>query len=157
MRRHLPILALLLITAGCAAKGSPTILYSLDGPPLAIAGDYGELEVTGHMERECMLGQGQIGLNIDGASCLDSIKSAPNESGHISAILRCDTGEVLMLSFRSLGPDQGIGIGRLMNAQGSVRGGPVIFYFHPWEEEARRRLEQEKDILMEIIKKREQQ
>ena len=147
--------AIILPLQACAGTGSPSVHYSLDGPPLAIAGEQGGKAFSGQLERTAMLGQGQAALRLDGFICVDVIKNAPNESGHVAAILRCDNAGLLMLTFRPLGPDQGIGIGRQLGQNGQAYGEPLIFYFHPWEEEARRRLGQEKPILMEIINKRE--
>lgn len=156
MFHRLALAALILLPLqACASKGSPTILYSLDGPPLSIAADQGEKRLTGHMERECMLGQGQMAFRSEDLVCLDELETMPNQSGHIAAMLRCSNGELLMLSFRTLGPDQGLGLGRFLTEGGDVSGEPLIFYFHPWEDEAARRLEQEKQTLLDIIAKRE--
>ena len=157
MRLRLAVLAMIVLPLqACAEKGAGSMHYSLDGPPLAIAAEQGGKTCSGHMERASMLGQGGVAFQFDGFVCADSIKNMPNESGHVAAILRCDNGELLMVTFRPLGPDQGIGIGRNMSTGGRAYGEPLIFYFHPWEDEARRRLEQEKNILMDIINKREQ-
>lgn len=156
MLHRLALLAIIIFSLqACAAKSSNNPHYSLDGPPLAIAGEQGDKACSGQMARSSMLGQGQAAFQFDGFVCADTIKSMPNESGHVAAILRCDNGGVLMLTFRPLGPDQGIGIGRSMASDGKIQGEPLIFYFHPWEEEARRRLAQEKPILMGIIGKQD--
>lgn len=150
------IAAIILPLQACAGKSPGSTHYSLEGPPLAIAAEQGALAYSGQMERTAMLGQGQVAFSFNGFSCADLVKNMPNKSGHVAAILRCDNGELLMLTFRPLGPDQGIGMGRNMTGGGKIYGEPIIFYFHPWEDEARRRLTQEKPILMDIINKVEQ-
>lgn len=157
--RRLILLALLLLPIlllqACAGQSSPTTLYSLEGPPFAIAGENGPQRFSGHMERACLLGRGQMAFRFEDKVCAGEIRSNPNESGHIRAVIRCDDGQVLMFTFRSLGPDQGIGLGRFMTSEGETDGQPLIFYFHPWEEEAARRLDQEKIVLRDIISQKE--
>lgn len=159
MLRHPAALVLLALSAlplqGCSGSGSSTAPYSLDGPPLTIAGEQGETRFKGSMERECMLGQGRMAFQSENLVCADTVKTAPNEAGHIAAVIRCEGGKVLALTFRTLGPDQGIGLGRFINREGPTGEAPLIFYFHPWEEEAGRRLDQEKNTLLDIISKKE--
>lgn len=159
MPRHqlvFSLLALLMLALpGCAGDGGSSVIYSLEGPPLAIAGEQGERAFSGNMERECMLGRGQLAFQAEELSCVGTIKSTPNEAGHIAAIIGCSGGKVLALTFRTLGPDQGIGLGRFFNNSGPTGEAALIFYFHPWEEEARRRLVQEKNTLLDIISKKE--
>lgn len=147
--------ALVLSLQACASGRGSSALYSLEGPPLAIAGEQGAAEFTGQMERGCMLGQGQMELQSGELICAGVIKSAPNNAGHIAAMISCGEDNVLLLTFRALGPDQGIGLGRFFDKSGPKEEAHLIFYFHPWEEEARRRLEQEKDTLLGIISKKE--
>lgn len=148
------LLVVLLLLAGCASQSPQTVLYSLDGPPLAIAGEQGETVFTGQMERSCLTAQGEISFESSEMSCSGTLKGRFNQAGHIQAIIPCDNGEVLALSFRSLGPDQGLGLGRFFNQAATSRGKALIFYFHPWDEEAKRRLEQEKITLRDIIAKK---
>jgi hypothetical protein len=156
LRRLAVLAALLLPLQACAGKGSAGMPRTLEGPPLALAGEQGGKAASGQMERECMLGQGQMTLRLDGFVCAGIIKSPPNASGHVAAVLRCEGGGALMFTLRPLGPDQGLGIGRQLSADGKIYGEPLIFYFHPWDEEARRRLDREKPVILEIINKREQ-
>lgn len=161
MPRRLAILLALLFLQGCAAAsenqpgGSPD-LRSLEGPPLAIAGEQGKRNFAGQMEREAMIGEGKISLEGDGLVCAGEIITAPNQSGHLMGALHCGEELRLILTFRPLGPDQGIGLARFTGPSGKMLPGePLIFYFHPWQEEARRRLEQEKPALLDIMQKKE--
>lgn len=190
--RTLPLLYLLaaaLLLSACASKSKSTF-YSLEGPPLAIAGEQDGRLFEGSMERTAMLGQGEMlfrqvndamGLSTGRAKttpesaaaslkdaaentsetllCHGSIKSIPNENGHYAGGLMCNDGNALMFIFRSLGPDQGVGLGSFIRPaeNNALVGGPLVFYFHPWQEEARRRLNQEKNAFLDIIRRGQSQ
>lgn len=160
--RIAPIMAALILLSSCAVQQNMTTIYSLDGPELSIAGEQEEILFEGSMERLSMLGQGNVSFRrMDNPEdepaliCEGPIRATPNKQGHLSAGLICSNQDILMLTFRALGPDQGIGLGRFIrpSESNSVVGSALLFYFHPWQEEARRRLDQEKGALLGIISK----
>lgn len=151
------LLGLLLLLPACTVvERGGGLPPALDGPALAIAGEQGARLFTGRMERACMLGQGEMKLESGALVCSGAIASLPNQSGHVGGVLQCGGGGALMLSFRNLGPDQGIGIGRVVAPDGKTEAEPLIFYYHPWDEEARRRLAQEKPTMLEIIARKKE-
>lgn len=60
----LPLLAVLTLSACAGRDPRPvsTVLLSVDGPPLAIYGEYAGMTLAGTMERTCMAGYGSLVL-----------------------------------------------------------------------------------------------
>lgn len=162
------LLALAVCAWGCAAqpKGQ-AIMLALDGPPLAIAGEAGDERFEGAMTRECMAGTGTFSIRSSERElfCDGRVDGGPGPKGRIRGIADCDDGSRLLFTLRNLGADQGLGIGRFVpgerpNEQPDEQRGaehgeagmeyapqpdylgmePLIFFYHPWDEEARRRL-----------------
>ncbi|MDR2892425.1 MAG: hypothetical protein LBV80_05000 [Deltaproteobacteria bacterium] len=186
------LFCLCLLTLLCAACGggeaARVTVFALEGPPLAIAGEQGELKFEGEMDRSCMVGSGHFKLvNLEnGAICQGEINNGPSNKGRIRGLVSCGDLRFLMLIMSNQGPDQGVGVGRFAygsDANGENRehaesnpndennvntkhgedaesgndsantaqtialpeldieaGDPLLFYYHPWIEEARRRL-----------------
>lgn len=138
----------LLLAAGCAhgpGEGGGTG-YALEGPSLAIVGEYKGMPLEGAMERHVIVGIGKMEIrSVDrtrGFFCEARIKSPPQEDLRIRGVLLCAEGQTLAISMRPLGPDQGVGIGRQETDEDLL-----VFFFHPSKEEAVRRFPQvHKDI-----------
>lgn len=126
--------------AGCAPAAPPSPKLALEGPPLAVASDW-HAAAGGVMDRTCMAGLGSIILydNTSLPLCRGDMDSPPSSTGRVYATLTCRDGGSLVLAFRNLGPDQGLGVGRVFRPDGSEEEQVTLFY-HPWDEEARRRL-----------------
>ena len=136
------LLALFLVTglAGCASKNASSgVAYALNGPRLAIAGEFAQIGLAGEMDRACMVGIGKIELQSTVPDfpfyCEGSLSVPPTEKGRIRGILDCSEGMVMLFTLRNLGPDQGVGIARPVEGTDSM-----IFFYHASAEEARRRL-----------------
>lgn len=132
------------LCACSAAVSPPSVKLALEGPPLFIhavlADDSGgtpEKDFGGYMDRSCMAGLGHITLSElqSGFFCEGDMDSLPSPKGRLHAELRCSDGRTLQLLLRNLGPDQGIGIGRLDGEPGTLE-----LFYHPSEGEAARRL-----------------
>ncbi len=130
----------LLLCAGCASSGggNPTAALAVDGPPLAVVGEYDGMRLEGTMDRTCMAGYGQLLLFSPdtGAefTCEAAVDSPPTDKARIRGILDCSQSRILYFSLRNLGPDQGVGIAR--SGQNDAL---MIFFYHPSAEEAKRR------------------
>ena len=125
---------------GCASKpASPGIAYSLNGPPLAIAGEFAHIGLVGEMDRTCMVGIGTIHLESTVPEiplvCEGRLNVPPTEKGRIRGILDCSQGLVMLFTLRNLGPDQGVGIARPVEGQDTM-----VFFYHASPDEAQRRL-----------------
>lgn len=145
MRRlNLPGALLLLCFSlfACAGKApapaSPAVALAVDGPRLALAGEYEGLSLTGSMDRTCMAGYGSMHLEAvdSGATfvCTAAIDTPPTQKGRVRGVLRCTDGRELLFSLRNIGPDQGVGVGRE-----SPEGSLLILFYHASADEAARR------------------
>ncbi|MDL2272343.1 hypothetical protein LJC23_04850, partial [Desulfovibrio sp. OttesenSCG-928-I05] len=100
----------------------------------------------GYMDRSCMAGVGHVSISDlqSGFFCEGDMDSLPSEKARLHAELRCSDGRSLHLLLRNLGPDQGIGIGKLDGDSGTLE-----LFYHPSEGEAIRRLASFRADLME--------
>ncbi len=61
-----PAAACLLLLSACAGREQPFVppatALAMEGPPLAIIGEYAGMRLEGYMDRGCMTGYGRIGL-----------------------------------------------------------------------------------------------
>ncbi len=142
LRRPFSLLFAVLLATGCSGRqltAAPEVALALDGPPLAIVGEYEGQAFSGEMERTCMVGVGR--MSIRGATeeggflCEAALDEQPTEKARIRGAFRCLDGRVLYFTLRNIGPDQGVGIAR----EDEGRELAVLFY-HPCREEAGRRL-----------------
>ena len=134
------ILAVSLFLIGCGpVTGPPSIRLALDGPPLHIAGDKNGEFFHGDMDRGCMAGFGRIILTDEkrAVTCKGEMDAPANEKARLHVTLLCDNGETISITMRNLGPDQGLGAGRINET--SER---LLLFYHPSETEAKRRLVQ---------------
>lgn len=143
MIRPALLLPFALILAGCASSQGSSIRLALDGPPLAVVmQSEGQTEHSvwnGLMDRGCMAGAGTIALRgTDGVTCQGDMDHPANEKGRLYADLACDNGKTMVVVFRNLGPDQGMGVARL--DPDNEDGEQATLFFHPSREEAERRL-----------------
>ena len=124
---------------GCAGTTPPSVRLALDGPALILAGELNGRAYEGLMDRHAMAGVGALVLHEQGTStvCRGSIDRPASQKGRLYLELTCSDGRSLPLILRNLGPDQGMGIGRLEGQSGRM----TLFY-HPCGSEAKRRLEQ---------------
>lgn len=199
LRRMAPRCAALLaclLLAACGGEPARVTVFAMEGPPLAVAGEQGELELLteeaaafpdadggtevsarpkvlvrervvfeGELERAGMVGNGAFMLKTpdNGKVCQGEIKSGPGYKGRIRGIVPCGAGEFFMFTLNHHGPDQGAGIGRFAWARGWPASGrgveeaaaapepeaadleieegpPLLFFYHPSMDEAKRRL-----------------
>lgn len=117
----------------------PTALV-MEGPPLAIAGDYEGMPLEGSMDRTCMSGFGSITVRGEDAGgreflCTAMVDAPPTEKGRVRGVFQCTGDKALAFSLRNLGPDQGLGIAREPDQKGMM-----VFFYHASREEAIRRL-----------------
>lgn len=127
--------------AGCAApSGVPGPRLALEGPPLFIAVSGGGSRY-GAMDRGCLAGVGGIILQDPqrGVTCEGTMDAPASSKGRLYAELACSDGGTVVLGLRNTGPDQGVGVGRVMRADGE-REERISLFYHPCEDEARRRL-----------------
>ena len=127
-------------------------MYALEGPPLALVGKFGDLAVEGSMERTCMAGAGKLTLHSrfieDALVCEGTLDSPPNEKARVKGALICNNSGPIFFTMRNLGPDQGVAVGQSEGGKDLL-----IFFYHPSQEEAERRLP---EIIHDITKAREQ-
>ncbi|MDR0826651.1 MAG: hypothetical protein LBN33_02070 [Desulfovibrio sp.] len=134
--------AALLALNACAGKDAPSPARQvLSGPPLHIAGEYGDLSIAGEMDRGCMVGFGSLELRGTRAGtgqavllCKGRVDAPALDRGRVRGILDCGEERRLAFSMRNLGPDQGIGIGRE-----KTDGDLLLFFYHAAKDEAARR------------------
>ena len=133
----LPLLCL--SACGGGHDPAPTVALALEGPPLAIVGEYMGMALEGGMDRAGMAGYGSIHLRgeRDGQefACEAKIDSPPTEKARIRGVLQCTGEKALAFSLRNLGPDQGLGIAREPGGANMM-----VFFYHVSREEAMRRL-----------------
>lgn len=177
MRHVVLLLSALMVLCiyGCAGRngnGTPSVPLAVDGPPLAVYGEYMGMILEGTLDRAGMVGYGILelqsaegqgvspavlagsppqapnsGISRDMADnsflCRAIIKEAPTEKGRVRGLLACTGDRQLPFSLRNLGPDQGVGI-----AKEAAHDDLMIFFYHPSKEEAQRRFPQvAQDIL----------
>ena len=123
----------------CAGKEparAPAVALAMDGPRLALVGEYEGLSLTGSMDRTCMAGYGSMQLEASGAVfvCTAEIDSPPTQKGRVRGVLHCTGGRALLFSLRNIGPDQGVGVGRE-----SPEGDLLVLFYHASPDEAARR------------------
>lgn len=140
---RLPGMVLLLccLLAGCAGNRPapvPVVALAVDGPPLALAGEYAGMTLGGSMDRTCMAGYGVIRLEAENSgtvfACEAKLDEPPTEKGRVRGLLQCTGGRRLLFSLRNIGPDQGVGVGRE-----SPEGDLLILFYHASSDEAARR------------------
>ncbi|MDR3175629.1 MAG: hypothetical protein LBU06_03755 [Desulfovibrio sp.] len=148
------VLPLFLALFACAAREAPppAVRQSLTGPPLYIAGEYGDFAISGEMDRGCMVGFGKMSLRARNKktpggefSCRGEIDAPPLDKGRVRGMLECDFGRRFAFSMRNLGPDQGIGISRE-----KPEGDLLLFFYHSAQSEAERRFPEIKAEMEEI-------
>lgn len=132
------LLAAMLLTA-CAdrtARGPAVVALAVEGPPLALYGEYAGMRLTGHMDRGCMAGSGALSLEAENGifACEAAINDPPTEKGRVRGLLRCTGERNMLFSLRNIGPDQGVGI-----ARETEEGDLMVFFYHASREEAKRR------------------
>ena len=125
--------------ASCAGTAhTPTIAYALEGPALFMRGEYDGRPVKGTLDRATMVGVGSIRFELgdepDILVCEGDLNTPPAENGRVRGVAKCENGQALLFTLRNLGPDQGVGIGRIADEDK-----PVIIFFHASDEEAARR------------------
>ncbi|MDR3073462.1 MAG: hypothetical protein LBV01_01895 [Deltaproteobacteria bacterium] len=123
--------------AGCASSAAPSIRLALDGPPLPVVAEGEATALQGFMDRGCMAGVGGMILysRRDNVSCKGTMDRPATDKGRLYLDLDCSDGRTLRVVLRNLGPDQGMGLGHIGEEEDRL----VLFY-HPSEDEARRRL-----------------
>jgi hypothetical protein len=141
---NLPGALLLLCLGLCACAGKepvaspPSVALAVDGPRLALLGEYAGMSLAGSMDRTCMVGYGSMHLEAvdSGATfvCTAKIDNPPTQRGRVRGVLRCTDGRELFFTLRNIGPDQGVGIGRE-----SPEEGLLILFYHVSSDEAARR------------------
>lgn len=122
--------------AGSTASRPASVALAVDGPPLALYGEYAGMRLTGILDRTCMAGYGVLALEAEQGTltCKADLNDPPTEKGRVRGLLRCDGGRNLLFSLRNIGPDQGVGI-----ARETEEGDLMVFFYHASAEEAKRR------------------
>ena len=124
--------------AGKAPDAPPSVALAMDGPSLALFGEYAGMPVAGSMDRGCMAGRGSMRIEAvdSGANfvCIAALDHPPTHKGRVRGVLRCADGKELLFSLRNIGPDQGVGVGR-ENPEGDL----LILFYHASPDEAARR------------------
>ena len=139
-----------LILGACAKNAPappPAVALAVDGPRLALAGEYAGMALTGSMDRTCMAGYGSIRLEAAGTGpdfvCEAQLDDPPTEKGRVRGVLRCTGDRQVLFSLRNIGPDQGVGVGRE-----SPEGDLLIIFYHASADEAARRFPEVKDDIL---------
>lgn len=128
--------------AGCAPKtvAPPSAAQAVDGPELAVVGEYEGMSLRGTMDRTCMVGVGRMTLHAADApetfSCTAALNAPPSEKARVRGFLECTDNRKFLFSLRNIGPDQGVGIGR-EREDGEL----MILFYHSSAEEADRRFD----------------
>lgn len=125
-------------TAACADRSQrpAQVALAVDGPPLAIYGEYAGMQLSGSMDRGAMTGYGEFSLASDNGvfSCEATLNDPPTEKARVRGMMRCTGERKLLFSLRNIGPDQGVGI-----ARETEEGDLMVFFYHASAEEAKRR------------------
>ena len=143
--RCLPLVSLLSLLCLSACGGGhgpatvPTVALALEGPPLAVIGDYAGFSLEGTLERSGMSGYGTLVVrgDVDGREffCEAKLDAPPTEKGRVLGVFMCTGDTPMALSLRNLGPDQGVGIAKAATDDNQM----MIFFYHASREEALRR------------------
>jgi hypothetical protein len=136
------LLTLCVFLSACAERSDgravPPTALAMDGPRLAVVGEYAGMSLEGDMDRTCMAGYGMLELRATeddrDFSCAADFDEPPTEKGRVRGLLKCSGGRTVLVSLRNLGPDQGAGIGRE-----TEEGDLMVFFYHASREEAERR------------------
>lgn len=149
-------LCLALAAAGCAPRYTASIRLALDGPPLAVAAQGEASSWDGSMDRGSMAGAGLVSLQnaANGVLCGGEMDHPATDKGRLYADLSCTNGDTMVLVFRNLGPDQGMGIARINPDAGD--GELLTLFYHPWAKEARRRLGQVRAEITEAMERKKE-
>lgn len=141
----------LAFVGGCAPASAPSVRLALEGPPLFVAAEDNAVFSRAVMDRSCMAGFGRMTLHdAQGTVVCDGDMDQPaNEKGRLYIHFLCRGGESVSFVMRNLGPDQGMGVGRVHET-----GERFALFYHPCEDEARRRLAQ---IKMELAQAQAEQ
>jgi hypothetical protein len=138
---RLALMALCPLFTACAGQnhgGMPLAALAVEGPPLAVVGEYFGLALTGRMDRTCMVGYGVLSLHSAGEeqefACKADMDAPPTEKSRVRGELRCTDGRKMLFSLRNIGPDQGVGI-----AREAEDGELLVLFYHSSAEEAERR------------------
>jgi hypothetical protein len=128
---------LALALSGCSAGGAPSPRLALDGPELVLAAELGGRSFDGSMDRSCMAGVGDIALYEQRTrlTCRGAVDAPASSKGRLYVELSCSDERKMYLVLRNLGPDQGMGMGRL---EGEAQ--RMTVFYHACRGEARRRL-----------------
>lgn len=180
--RSLLLAALLALTACAPAQPPRYTVFAMEGPPLAIVGgrldDAGEPSLAGRMERSAMVGDGDIEIDYpsQNLACRGRLKGGPAGNGRVRGIIPCTGGDeplFLLLTLGQHGPDQGAGVARLARGKVSAFDGaggeselaqvedldiseepPLLFFYHPWDEEAVRRYQDARSNVLRGLEKK---
>ena len=141
---------------GCAYSRPLALTYVFEGPPLALYGESGERVFEGEMERTSMIGSGRISLRdtVTGLVCSGELDTRPSLKGIVRGYMTCADAGYLVFGLRNLGSDQGFGVGYFVPASENgggreyvgegrpkeQRGERITLFYHPWMDEAKRRL-----------------
>jgi hypothetical protein len=138
---RLCLAVVLLCLGACGGRRAPSgagLPLALDGPPLALVGEYEGVSLEGSMDRACMVGVGAVSLRAAGGeefSCAATVDAPPTEKGRVRGIFLCTGERRLPFVLRNTGPDQGLGVAREPDHSGLL-----VFFYHVSREEALRRL-----------------
>jgi len=152
--RGLKLFTILLLCGSlCACAGKEpapaavsSVALAIDGPKLALFGEYEGLSFTGSMDRTSMVGFGSLRFEAGGFVCAADIDSPPTPKGRVRGLLRCTDGKELVFTLRNIGPDQGVGIGRE-----SPEGNMLILFYHASPDEAARRFPSVKSDILTAV------
>lgn len=111
----LAFLPLIFMLQGCGSSNGPVpISFAFEGPPLAIAGSSGAEQFSGSMDRTLMVGTGKIELTsiAGGSTCAGEMSAIPDRRGRVKGYMTCSDGRYVFFTMRSLGSDQGFGVGQ---------------------------------------------
>lgn len=141
---------------GCGGKTytAPTVALEMDGPPLAVVGEYSGMKLSGTLERTAMAGFGELSLSADKGeffSCTAKIDDPPTEKRRVRGTMLCSGDRKILFSLRNTGPDQGLGIGK-ERPEGDL----LIIFYHPSKEEAERRFPAVKEDIAKARKLKKQ-
>ena len=135
--------ALLLAVCGACvpAAHTPSVRLALDGPPLYVVAEGEASSLQGVMDRSCLAGTGRASLFDLHAvrGCEGEMDSPATDKARLYLDLVCSDGSTITLALKNLGPDQGMGIGRVITETGE-QGDQLTVFYHPCGDEAIRRL-----------------
>lgn len=125
--RAMLLLLVCMVCTACAPAPQTQVSFAFEGPPLVIAALKGEQKFEGTMERYAMVGSGELTLHaLDSAlECRGSVAVVPDRKGRVRGVLSCSNESFFMFSMRTLGADQGFGVGRFVRKKSG--------YYYPEE------------------------